>query len=145
VQIAGYTEEEKLEIARHHLLPKQMEIHGLSKQAFSVSNTAIVDIISGYTREAGVRNLERTLASVCRKVAKEIVSGHKNRVSINRPALSRYLGQPRYHHAAVEEGDRVGLATGLAYTEVGGDILQIEVTVAKGKGGLILTGKLGEV
>lgn len=145
IQIPGYTEEEKLQIALRHLLPKQTQQHGLKPEQLLMGEKVLRELITGYTREAGVRSLERTLASICRKAAKEIVSEKKARVRVTRRSLVRYLGQPRFHYNRAEDADRVGVATGLAYTEVGGDILNIEVTVIKGRGRLTLTGKLGEV
>ncbi len=144
ITIAGYTEEEKLEIAKRHLLPKQAQEHGLSENLV-IPDTVLRQIINGYTRESGVRNLERQLATVCRKAARDIVQTDKQTVRVNKNTLQRYLGAPKYRHGAAEESDQVGIATGLAWTEVGGEILSIEVTLVKGKGQLILTGKLGEV
>ncbi len=145
LRISGYTEEEKVEIAKRHLLPKQIREHGLKEGDFHFSSGLIQEIIRSYTREAGVRNLERELASVCRKVARRLVAGEKPPVRITKQNLQKFLGVPRYRQETMEEHDRVGVATGLAWTEVGGEILHIEVSVVKGKGKLILTGKLGEV
>ncbi|HHW11236.1 MAG TPA: endopeptidase La [Firmicutes bacterium] len=145
IDIPGYTEEEKLQIARRHLFPKQRKLHGLSGSQLRIGDDMLRYLITGYTREAGVRNLERTLAAICRKAAREIVSGEKERVIFSRKLAGIYLGQPPYRHTAPEREDRVGLATGMAYTESGGEILHIEVSVVKGKGALTLTGKLGEV
>ena len=145
IHLPGYTEEEKLEIARRHLLPKQMELHGLTPENIRISDRVLANLISGYTREAGVRSLERTLAAVCRKTARDIVAGEKAQVNITGRIVQRFLGQPRFRHTVADTESKVGVATGLAYTEVGGEILQIEVTVIKGRGRLILTGKLGEV
>lgn len=145
ISIPGYTEEEKAAIARRHLLPKQMEAHGLEPEQLSVSDNAIVRIIRGYTREAGVRGLERNLAALCRKAAREIVAGRRTSVRVTQDSVARHLGPPRYLETHKEREDRVGLAHGLAYTEFGGDILSFEVTVVPGKGQLTLTGKLGEV
>lgn len=145
IQIPGYTEEEKLEIAKRHLLKKQIEANGLTPQQIYISDNAIEKIITEYTREAGVRNLERELGSICRKVAKEIVQGAKPPIRVNVKSVESYLGSPRFLKSRAEEEDRVGVATGLAYTQVGGDILAIEVTVMPGKGKLTLTGQLGDV
>ena len=145
ITIPGYTDEEKLHIARRHLLPKQIQEHGLKPEQLQVSDRTIARIIDGYTREAGVRGLERALASLCRKAAREVVAGGKTPIRITVGNLSRYLGQPRFLRTPTEQEDRVGLAHGLAYTEYGGDVLAIEVTVIPGKGRLTLTGKLGEV
>lgn len=145
INISGYTEEEKHQIVRRHLLPKTMAAHGLSEDNISFSDTALRKIINEYTREAGVRNLERELASVCRKVAKAVVSGKNSRVAITVQNIHEYLGTPRYRFNLTDNKDAVGIATGLVWTEVGGDTATIEVTVMKGKGNLILTGQLGEV
>lgn len=145
IDISGYTEEEKLEIAKRHLLPKQEKEHGLEAADLVLEDQIIRDIINCYTRESGVRNLERKLAAVCRKSAREIVQSGTKPVELNKIALEKFLGIPKYRHGQAEEVDQVGLATGLAWTEVGGEMLSIEVTLVKGKGQLILTGKLGEV
>jgi ATP-dependent Lon protease len=145
INISGYTEEEKLEIAKRHLLPKQTKEHGLTEDNLILSELTLHQIISNYTRESGVRNLERQLAAVCRKSARELVQTSKKTVRVSKNNLPKFLGVPRYHHSMVEEQDQVGLVAGLAWTEMGGEILLIEVTLVKGKGQLILTGKLGEV
>lgn len=145
INISGYTEEEKLEIAKRHLLPKQAREHGLTGKSLVVPDVVIQQIISNYTRESGVRNLERQLAAVCRKSARELVQYSKKTIRVNKTNLRKFLGIPTYRHNFAEAEDQVGLVTGLAWTEVGGDILLIEVTLVKGKGQLILTGKLGEV
>ncbi|MBO8141786.1 MAG: endopeptidase La [Firmicutes bacterium] len=145
IAIPGYTEQEKLAIARRHLLPKQVREHGLKPGQLSVSDNTLARIIDGYTREAGVRGLERSLAAICRKAAREVVAGAKTPIRVTRGNLTRYLGRPRYVRQPPEREDRVGLVHGLAYTEYGGDVLAVEVTVIKGKGKLMLTGKLGEI
>jgi ATP-dependent Lon protease len=145
INISGYTEQEKLQIVRRHLLPKTMEAHGLTEENISFSDSTIRKIINEYTREAGVRNLERELASVCRKVAKAVVSGKGNKVRITAQNIHEYLGTARYRFNLTDNQDAIGIATGLVWTEVGGDTATIEVTVMKGKGNLILTGQLGEV
>lgn len=145
VTIPGYTENEKLEIARRHLVPKQLAEHGLTAEKVTFSEDGILRIIRNYTREAGVRSLEREIANICRKVARSMVEGEVDTVNVNSALVEKFLGIPRYHFGVIEKQDSVGLATGLAWTEVGGDILSIEVTVMKGKGKLILTGKLGDV
>lgn len=145
ISVPGYTEEEKAAIARRHLLPKQMKAHGLEPDQLHVSDNAVLRVIREYTREAGVRALERQLAALCRKAAREVVTGGRVPVRIARDAIPRHLGPPRYVTSRKEGEDRVGLAHGLAYTEFGGDILSFEVTVVPGKGQLTLTGKLGEV
>ena len=145
INISGYTEQEKHQIVRRHLLPKTIEAHGLTEDSISFSDAALRKIINEYTREAGVRNLERELASVCRKVAKAVVSGESNKVGITVQNIHEYLGTARYRFNLTDNRDAVGIATGLVWTEVGGDTATIEVTVMKGKGNLILTGQLGEV
>lgn len=145
IEISGYTEEEKLEIAKRHLLPKQAKEHGLTEQTLVVPDTTLQQVISNYTRESGVRNLERQLATICRKSALELVQSSKKSIRVNRNNLRKFLGIPRYRHNLAETEDQVGVVAGLAWTEVGGDILLVEVTLVKGKGQLILTGKLGEV
>jgi len=145
VRIPGYTENEKLEIARRHLIPKQLTAHGLDKEKVTFTEDGILKIIRNYTREAGVRNLEREIANICRKVARAVVEGETDKVEVDSVMVEKYLGIPRFHFGVIEKEDLVGVATGLAWTEVGGDILNIEVTVMKGKGKLILTGKLGDV
>ncbi|MGE5654212.1 MAG: endopeptidase La [Bacillota bacterium] len=143
--ISGYTEEEKVEIAKRHLLPKQLKDHGLTNERLTITDQTLHKIISEYTREAGVRNLEREIANVCRKVAKEVVKDPKLSIKVTAQNLHQYLGIPRYRPSAAEKADEVGVATGMAWTETGGEVLAIEVTVMQGKGGLTLTGKLGEV
>ena len=145
ITIAGYTEIEKLHIAKNHLLPKQIKEHGLSKSQLQLKDEAIMDIIRYHTREAGVRSLERQLAGICRKTAKIIVSGEKKRVIVTSKNLEDFLGKKKFRYGQAEKDDTVGVATGLAYTAVGGDTLQIEVSLSSGKGKLSLTGKLGDV
>jgi ATP-dependent Lon protease len=145
IYIPGYTEEEKVQIAERYLLPKQLKEHGLSTETLAVSENTIRKIIRNYTREAGVRNLERQLASICRKTAKEVVRDKKKRSVVSVQNLNKYLGIASYRYGLAEKEDEVGVATGLAWTESGGDTLVIEVTLMKGKGKLLLTGKLGEV
>jgi ATP-dependent Lon protease len=145
IYIPGYTEEEKKHIAMNYLLPKQMKDHGLSKKELQVQDDAVLKVVRRYTRESGVRNLEREMATVCRKAAKVIVSGEKKKVVVTAKTLEQLLGNPKYRYGLAEVEDQVGVATGLAWTSVGGDTLSIEVTVLPGKGKLTLTGKLGEV
>lgn len=145
ISLPGYTEEEKAAIARRHLLPKQMKGHGLEPGQLHVSDNAILRIIRGYTREAGVRELERNLAALCRKAAREVVRGGRIPVRITQSSVEGHLGPVRFLRSQKEHENRVGLALGLAYTEFGGDILSFEVTVVPGKGQLTLTGKLGDV
>lgn len=145
IRLPGYTEEEKLEIAKTHLLPKQIDIHGLKPHEFSVSDGVILKLIQTYTREAGVRNLERELANLARKAIKEILVDQIKTVEITTKNLIKYAGQPRYHYGQAEEEDSIGATTGLAWTEVGGDLLTIEAVVLPGKGKTMITGKLGDV
>ncbi|OLS39667.1 endopeptidase La [Alkalihalophilus pseudofirmus] len=145
IHIAGYTEVEKMQIAQNYLLPKQMKDHGIKKSMMQVKDEAIQKVIRYYTREAGVRNLERQLATLCRKAAKMIVTGTKKRVILTAKTVEDMLGKPRFRYGQAEEEDQVGAATGLAYTSAGGDTLSIEVSLAPGKGKLTLTGKLGDV
>lgn len=143
--LTGYTEPEKVHIARGFLVPKVLKEHGLGAEQFELSDNAIRRIIEQYTREAGVRNLEREISSVSRKVAREIVEGRKTPIKVSTPNILHYLGAPRFRVGAAEEKDQVGVATGVAVTDAGGDVMPIEVSVLLGKGNLILTGKLGEV
>jgi ATP-dependent Lon protease len=146
IRIAGYTEDEKTEIAKRYLLPKQIKANGLKEGELKVSENAIRDIIRHYTREAGVRNLERELAKICRKVVRELITTRdKSGVSVTSKNLDKYLGVQRFDFGRAEETDQVGQVTGLAWTEVGGDLLTIEATTVPGKGNLKYTGKLGEV
>jgi ATP-dependent Lon protease len=145
ITIPGYTEVEKLQIAKRHLLPKQLKEHGLKKSSLQVRDDAMMSIIRYYTREAGVRELERQLAAICRKAARLIVSEEKKRVIITEKNIEEFLGKRKYRYGQAELEDQVGVATGLAYTAFGGDTLSIEVSLAPGKGKLVLTGKLGDV
>lgn len=145
ITIAGYTEEEKVQIAKRYLVPKQTQDHGLSEKQIVFSEGTIQKIIRDYTREAGVRNLERNIANLCRKAARQIVQDNRTVVRITAQNLHTFLGAPRYRHAQAERDQQVGVATGLAWTEVGGDVLGVEVSTMKGKGKLTLTGQLGEV
>ncbi|MFC0299890.1 endopeptidase La [Virgibacillus soli] len=145
ISLAGYTEVEKLHIAKEHLLPKQLKENGLQKSHLQVREEAILKLIRRYTREAGVRSLERQLANLCRKTAKIIISGEKKRVIVTENSLEELLGKPIFRYGQMEQEDQIGAATGLAYTSAGGDTLSIEVAHYPGKGKLILTGKLGEV
>ena len=146
IRIPGYTEDEKLNIARKYLLPKQMKQHGLKDEELTVSDTAITDIVRYYTREAGVRNVERELAKICRKVVKEIsLEKGVSRRQITTRNLDKYLGVRRFRFGRAEENNEIGQVTGLAWTEVGGELLQIEANAVAGKGKLLLTGQLGEV
>ncbi len=147
IQISGYTEEEKLRIAEGYLIPKQLEQNGFKSGDIQLTDGAILEIIRRYTREAGVRNLERIIASLCRKIArdrlKKKLKGKKYQVSAQ--SVAKYLGTPKYRYGLAEENDEIGLTTGLAWTEVGGELLQIEATLMTGSGKLTITGKLGDV
>ncbi len=145
IYLSGYTEEEKVGIARNYLLPKQLEEHGITKKVLTVTDSALKMLISHYTREAGVRNLEREIANLCRKVARQIAEGKKKRFVITSRNLSKYLGAPKFLPEEEMERDEVGVATGLAWTESGGDIIYVEATTMKGRGSLTLTGQLGDV
>ncbi|MEK3954161.1 endopeptidase La [Psychrobacillus sp. FSL K6-1464] len=145
ISIAGYTELEKLSIAKNHLLPKQLKEHGLTKGQLQLKDDALLDVVRHYTREAGVRSLERVLANLCRKAALQIVSGDKKRVSITTKNLENIIGKRKFRYGQAETENQIGVATGLAYTTVGGDTLQIEVSLSAGTGKLQLTGKLGDV
>jgi ATP-dependent Lon protease len=146
IRIPGYTEVEKLHIAQQFLIPKQLKANGLTEENVTFSENAIYSIIRQYTREAGVRNLEREIASVCRKVAREVAEkGRDHVVKVNSQAIPKYLGVPKFRFGRTEEKDEVGLSTGLAWTEFGGELLQTEVVVLPGRGKLLITGKLGEV
>jgi len=147
IQLSGYTEEEKKNIASGFLIPKQLEANGFSPESITISNGAILEIIRRYTREAGVRNLERTIAAVCRKVARDRLKRkepHKQ-YRISRQSIGKYLGVPKFRFGLAEKRDEIGLATGMAWTEVGGELLQIEATIMPGGGKMIVTGKLGDV
>ncbi|MBK0397769.1 endopeptidase La [Limibaculum sp. M0105] len=145
ISLAGYTEDEKIEIARRHLLPKQVKEHGLRKAEFDLTDDALIEIVRHYTREAGVRNLERELAKLCRKALTVIVKGEAKSVTVTPDKLEDFLGVPRFRHGLAEKEDQVGVTTGLAYTSVGGDLLQIEALRLPGKGRMKTTGKLGDV
>ncbi len=145
IHIPGYTEEDKVEIARQYLIPKQLKEHGLTDENLELSEGAVRSIIREYTREAGVRNLERSISAVCRKVAREIVKDRNKHIRLTRQNLQKYMGIPRYRYGSAEKEDEIGVATGLAWTESGGDLLSIEITLMKGKGKMTLTGQLGDV
>jgi len=146
IRIPGYTEVEKVHIAEKFLIPKQLKASGLSGENVTFSENAIYNIIRYYTREAGVRNLEREISSICRKVAREVAEkGKDHAVKVNSQAIAKYLGVAKFRYGTTEEKDEVGLSTGLAWTEFGGELLQTEVVVLPGRGKLLITGKLGEV
>ncbi|HEX6948001.1 MAG TPA: S16 family serine protease, partial [Nitrospira sp.] len=145
IEIPGYTEEEKLGIAQRYLIPRQLNEHGITEKHVKIVEAAIRQIIIHYTREAGVRNLEREIANVMRKVAKKVAEGKGLGFPVNAGNLHKYLGVPKFVPESELEKDEIGVATGLAWTESGGDVLYIEATVMKGKGALTLTGHLGDV
>ncbi len=145
ITLSSYTEEDKANIAMKYLLPKQIELNGLTQKNIKIDEETIRDIINYYTREAGVRNLEREIGSVCRKVAKTLVSENKRVVTVSKSSLEKYLGVKRYRFDFANEKDEIGIATGLAWTPVGGDTLSIEVNLMNGNGKLELTGHLGDV
>ena len=145
IQIPGYTEDEKLNIARQFLVPKQLKENGLKPEQVAMADDAILEIIRLYTKEAGVRNLERQIGGVCRKLAREVVRGKEGPFEVIKDNIEDYLGVPPYHYGLADTEDKVGVATGLAWTEMGGETMAIEVSVMRGNGKLILTGKLGEV
>ena len=145
IRLSGYTEDEKLEIAKRHLLTRQIEDHGLKAGELTISDNAIRGIIRNYTREAGVRNLERELAKIARKTVTKIVSGKATSVELDAGGLEEFLGVIRFRFGEIEEEDRVGVTTGLAWTEVGGELLQVEAVRVPGKGKVSATGKLGDV
>jgi ATP-dependent Lon protease len=145
IRLEGYTEDEKVEIALRHLLPKQIKLHGLKDKEFSLSEPALRDLVRYYTREAGVRTLERELAKVARKALRRILEGKTKRVAVTPENLSEFAGVQKYRHGLSEEENQIGAVTGLAWTEVGGELLTIEAVTASGKGMVRNTGKLGEV
>jgi ATP-dependent Lon protease len=145
IRIPGYTEDEKVEIAKRHLLAKQSEAHSLKSSEWAISDEALRDLIRYYTREAGVRNLEREIANLARKSVKEIVTSKAKKVAITRKNLGKYAGVHRFRYGEAETEDMVGVVTGLAWTEVGGEILTIESVMLPGKGNIKQTGKLGDV
>ena len=145
IRLSGYTEDEKVEIAKRHLIPKQLEAHGLKEGEWSISENALRALCRYYTREAGVRNLERELANLSRKATKEIVLGNSKRIRITRQNLKKFAGIRKYRFEEVEQVDLVGVTTGLAWTEVGGELLSIEAVLMPGKGAVTLTGQLGDV
>ena len=145
IRLPGYTEDEKLEISKRHLIPKQVKEHGLKKGEWNISDDALRDLIRYYTREAGVRNLEREIANLVRKSVRELVAGKTKAVNTTRRNLEKYAGVRRFRFGEVEAEDMVGVVTGLAWTEVGGELLNIEAVVMPGKGTVAHTGKLGDV
>ena len=145
IEIAGYTENEKEHIAKEHLIPKQMEENGIEKGKLTIQSVALKKIINNYTKEAGVRNLERTIGQICRKTARLIMEEDKKKVTVTSKNLSDFLGKEHFNYLMANKKDEIGISRGLAWTQVGGDTLQIEVNVMPGKGELMLTGQLGDV
>jgi ATP-dependent Lon protease len=145
ISLAGYTEDEKREIARQHLVDKQVEAHGLRKGEFELTDAALTEMIRRYTREAGVRSLEREIAKLARKAVTEIIKGGTKKVVVDADNIDKYLGVKKYRYGLAEKEDQIGVVTGLAWTSVGGDILSIEALRLPGKGRMKTTGKLGDV
>jgi len=145
IRLPGYTEDEKVQIARRHLIPKQVKQHGLKKSEWSITDDALRDLIRYYTREAGVRNLEREIANLARKAIKEIAMKKRKHLTISGKNLEKFAGVRRFRFGEVEDTDMVGVTTGLAWTEVGGELLSIEAVTVPGKGRVTATGKLGDV
>jgi len=145
IHFPGYTEDEKLHIAKQYLIPKQIDEHGLTPGKLEITDDAVSEIIRRHTREAGVRGLERTIAAICRQVARMVVGGKKGKTRVTPRTLHKYLGPPKFSYGLAEESEDVGVATGLVWTEVGGDVIFIEATKMSGKGNLTLTGQLGDV
>jgi ATP-dependent Lon protease len=145
IELSSYTKVEKLNIAKNHLIPKQIKRHGLTKRNFKISDSAILEIIDSYTAEAGVRNLEREIASLCRKAAKQIIEDGATTVSVSVKNLGKLLGTKKFDAEKIDEFNQVGVVNGMAYTSIGGDLLKIEASVMKGTGKIQLTGQLGDV
>jgi ATP-dependent Lon protease len=145
IQLPGYTQQEKIEIGKRFLIPKQMENHGLRGKHINITDEAMVELVQAYTKEAGVRNLEREIANVMRKVARQVAEGRKRKTVVDAKKLTDLLGPPRFEYGELESEDQTGAATGLVVTEVGGDVVSVEVTMMPGKDDFILTGQLGEV
>jgi len=145
IEISSYTENEKLHIATEHLLPKQLHKHGLTEEQLKICDDAIWGMARSYTKEAGVRQLERTIGEICRKAAKEILEEGKTEIEITKENLEKYLGKEKFHSHTINQNDEIGIVRGLAWTSVGGDTLEIEVNIMPGKGDILLTGQLGDV
>ena len=145
IQLPGYTQQEKIEIGKRFLIPKQMENHGLKPKQVEITDEAMTELVQAYTKEAGVRNLEREIANIMRKVARSVAEGRKRKTVVDRKKLVEFLGPPRWEYGELESEDQTGAATGLVVTEVGGDVVAVEVTRMDGKEDFILTGQLGEV
>jgi ATP-dependent Lon protease len=145
VEFTGYTEKEKLEIARRYLVPRQIGENALAEDLLEITDGALSEVITHYTREAGVRNLEREIGRLCRKVARKIAAGEVETLRLRREDVRELLGRPKIHPEKAAREDQIGVATGMFYTPAGGDIMFVEVTTMRGKGELVLTGQLGEV
>ncbi len=145
IRLSGYTEDEKVEIAKRHLIPKQIKNHGIKDGEWSISDKGILDIIRYYTKESGVRNLERELANLIRKAVKDILLKKINNIKVTKRNIENYLGVKRFRYGEIEQNDLIGVTTGLAWTEVGGELLNVEAVMVPGKGKMIITGKLGDV
>lgn len=145
IEVSSYTENEKLHIAMEHLIPKQLERHGLKKEQLTIGKGAIWKMARNYTKEAGVRQLERKIGKICRKAAREVLEDHKNKIPVTERTIGKYLGKEKYSYQMANAADEVGIVRGLAWTSVGGDTLQIEVNIMPGKGEILLTGQLGDV
>ena len=145
IRLAGYTEDEKVEIAKRHLIPKAMEAHGLNAKEFEVSDEVLLEMIRRYTREAGVRNLEREISKLARKAVKQLLTSKRKKISIGKDALSDFLGVPKFRYGEAEMEDQIGVVTGLAWTEVGGELLTVEAVMMPGKGKMTVTGNLRDV
>ena len=145
IEISSYTENEKFHIAKEHLVPKQKKANGLKEAQLVIEDEALMEVISGYTREAGVRSLERQIGRICRKSARKILEEQVKEVVVTKENLEEFLGKERYEFQPANEKPEIGIVRGLAWTAVGGDTLQIEVNVMPGKGEFLLTGQLGDV
>jgi ATP-dependent Lon protease len=145
IQLSGYTNEEKLAIARKYLIPRQFNDNGISAKHLEVSDDAVLRVIAEYTKEAGLRNLEREIASICRKVARKVAEGKSELTRVTRANIHSFLGAPKFLPEAEQEHHEIGVATGLAWTSTGGEILYVEASLSRGRGGLTLTGQLGDV
>ena len=145
IEVSSYTENEKMHIATKHLVPKQLKKHGLTGEQLQITNEALELLIRSYTKEAGVRQLERTIGEICRKAAREIFESKKEVVCVDVQNLETYLGKEKFHYHTINAADEIGIVRGLAWTSVGGDTLEIEVNIMPGKGEILLTGQLGDV
>jgi ATP-dependent Lon protease len=145
IRIAGYTEDEKVEIARTHLIPHAIVKHGLDPKEWSIDEDALLLLIRRYTREAGVRNLEREISTLIRKAVKELMTSKKKSIRVSEKSVGDYLGVPKFRYGEIEENDQIGVVTGLAWTEVGGELLTVEAAMMPGKGKMTVTGNLRDV